>query len=104
MKCIIFQKFTFNYLFFLSFLVVSIIRKKVQEPLFEFKQSKSKYFYLLYVVILSHFLAIIPFLINKYLTKKRKEKQENEGPKNNIKNKINYIYNDDNNIKKGFLK
>ena len=60
MKCIIFQKFTLNYFFFLSFLIVSIIRKKVQEPLFEFKQSKSKYFYLMFEAILSHFLAI-PF-------------------------------------------
>ena len=85
MKCIIFQKFTLNYLFLLLFLAVSIFRKKVQKPLFESMQKKAMYFFLMYIVILSYFLAIIPFLIVKYLSKRRNKKEESENPKNNIK-------------------
>ena len=104
MKCIIFQKFTLNYLFLLLFLIVSICRKKIQGPLFESMQKKSMYFFLTYIVILSYFLAIIPFLIVKYLSKRRNKKEESENPKNNIKNKIIFIYTRDNPTIKHLLK
>ena len=82
MKCIIFQKFTLNYLFFLGFLVISIIRSVLTDPLFEFKNTKAQYFLLMYMAVLSHFLSIIPFLISKYLSKKKNENQENEKQEN----------------------
>ena len=92
MKCIIFQKFTLNYLFFLFFLVISIIRKRLTDPLFEHKNKKSEYFLLMYVAVLSHFLAIIPFLIRKYLSKRKNENQENEKPLDINSNKIVFIH------------
>ena len=82
MKCIIFQKFTLNYLFFLGFLVISIIRSVLTDPLFEFKNTKTQYFLLMYMAVLSHFLSIIPFLISKCLSKRKNENQENEKQEN----------------------
>ena len=82
MKCIIFQKFTLNYLFFLFFLVILIIRSLLKDSLFEHKNTKSEYFLLMYMAVLSHFLAIIPFWISKYLSKRKNENQENEKQEN----------------------
>ena len=104
MKCIIFQKFTLNYLFLLLFLAVSIFRKKVQKPLFESMQKKAMYFFLMYIVILSYFLAIIPFLIVKCLSKRRNKKQQSEKALNNIENKTSYLHNKDKYAKKFFFK
>ena len=104
MKCIIFQKFTLNYLFLLLFLAVSIFRKKVQKPLFESMQKKAMYFFLMYIVILSYFLAIIPFLIVKCLSKRRNKKQQSEKALNNIENKTSYLHNKDKYAKKIFFK
>ena len=104
MRCIIFQKFTLNYLFLLLFLVVSICRKKIQAPLFDSTHSKAMYFFLTYIVILSYFLAIIPFLIVKCLSKRRNKKQESKKAKNSIVNKIRYIYNKDKYAIKNFFK
>ena len=104
MKCIIFQKFTLNYLFLLLFLAVSIFRKKVQKPLFESMQKKAMYFFLMYIVILSYFLAIIPFLIVKCLSKRRNKKQQSEKALNNIENKTSYLHNKDKYAKKYFFK
>ena len=104
MKCIIFQKFTLNYLFLLLFLAVSIFRKKVQKPLFESMQKKAMYFFLMYIVILSYFLAIIPFLIVKYLSKRRNKKQQSEKALNNIENKTSYLHNKDKYAKNFFFK
>ena len=95
MKCIIFQKFTLNYLFFLFFLVISIIRKRLTDPLFKNKDTKSEYFLLMYVAVLSHFLAIIPFLISKYLSKRKNPNQENENNEKSLdikENKIEFIH------------
>ena len=92
MKCIIFQKLTLKYLLFLFFLVISISRKRLTGPLFESKDCKSEYFFLMYLSILSKFLTIIPFLISKYRSKGRNKEQENEQTMNNIKNKIVYIH------------
>ena len=104
MECIIFQKFTLNYLFLLLFLAVSIFRKKVQKPLFESMQKKAMYFFLMYIVILSYFLAIIPFLIVKCLSKRRNKKQQSEKALNNIENKTSYLHNKDKYAKKFFFK
>ena len=96
MKCIIFQKFNFNYLFLLFFLVVSIFRKKVQEPLFKPMHTKAMYFFLMYIVILSNFFAIIPYLIVKFLSKRRNKKKETEKSiNNNIDDKITFIHTKD---------
>ena len=58
----------------------------------------------MYIVILSYFLAIIPFLIVKCLSKRRNKKQQSEKALNNIENKTSYLHNKDKYAKKFFFK
>ena len=95
MKCIKFQKFTYQYFLFLCFFVISFIRRRLTEPLFENKNKKPQFFLLMYFAILSNFIAIIPFLISKYLSKRRNKYQENEKPINIIEKKIDYLHNEE---------
>ena len=105
MKFIIFQKFTWNYLFFLVFLFLSIIRKRLTDPLFEYKDTKSEYFLIMYTAIFCNYLTIIPFLISKFLSRRRRNKtQENENQINLIENKIEFIHTEDTNTNKNLFK
>ena len=63
------------------------------DPLFEGKNTKSEYFIIIYIDIISYFFAIIPFLISKYLSKRKNKKPENENPINIIEKKIDYLHN-----------
>ena len=91
MKVITFQKFNWNHTLFLAYLVVSMCRKRLTDPLFEFKVQKSGYFFEMYVSILSHYIAIIPQIITKYLSKSVSSEEKKD---KNRDNRFYYIYND----------
>ena len=88
MKFIIFGKFSYNHIFFLCYAIVVFFVKILDEIIFENNYKVSDQFYNMYVLILSRSLAIIPYLINKHLSKRRNIKTEE-----NFSDKgINYIY------------
>ena len=90
MKFIIFGKFSYNHIYFLCYAIVVFFVKILDEIIFENNYKVSYQFYNMYVLILSRSLAIIPYLINKHLSKRRNIKTEE-----NFSDKgINYIYND----------
>ena len=93
MKIITFQKFTWNHLFYIAYLIIARCRKLLTEPLLGEKTEKSGYFFLMYNTVLSQFLSIIPYLIRKYLSKSVSTQERKEQNKDN---KLNYIYNDKN--------
>ena len=90
MKFIIFGKFSYNHIYFLCYAIVVFFVKILDEIILENNYKVSDQFYNMYVLILSRSLAIIPYLINKHLSKRRNIKTEE-----NFSDKgINYIYND----------
>ena len=91
MKFITFQKFSWNHILFFAYFVVSMCRKRLTDPLFEFKIQKSGYFFQMYVSILSHFIAIIPQIITKYLSRSVSSEEKKDKNKDN---RFYYIYND----------
>ena len=96
-KCIKFQGFSFNHLFFIFYFISSFIRKRIHELLFGDHIQISGFFYQMDINILSHFFSIIPFLISRYLTKRKKSKEEEEKIKKGKGTKyIKYIYTGDN--------
>ena len=88
MKFLIFGKFSFNHLYFLFYPLCSLGRDILTNFLDEHKVAKV--FYLMYIAILSRFLAFIPHLIEKKLSKKKKVEHKNEKGEH----KVGYIYND----------
>ena len=54
-------------------------------------------FYSAYLVILSRFLTVFPFLIYKKLSKSKREGENREAKKSKSEGEIDYIYNDKNN-------
>ena len=90
MKFIILGKFSFNHIYFLLYALFTISREILNKYLNENNNNISQYFYLMYITILSRFLAIIPHLINKRLSKRIKEESE----ENTNEKGIYYIYND----------
>jgi len=90
MKFIILGKFSFNHIYFLLYALFTITREILNKYLNENNNKISQYFYLMYITILSRFLAIIPHLINKRLSKRIKEESE----ENTNEKGIYYIYND----------
>ena len=93
MKIITFQKFTWNHLFYIAYLIIARCRKILTEPLLGEKTEKSGCFFLMYNTVLSQFLSIIPYLIRKYLSKSASTQERKDQNKDN---KLNYIYNDKN--------
>ena len=87
MKFLIFGKFSFNHIYFLFYPLFAII-KDILIAIFD-KHDISRYFFFMYLQILSRFLAIIPYLINKKLSKKKNVDQK----KKNKKHEVEYIYN-----------
>ena len=99
MKLIIFQKFNYNYIFFIFFLICCIVEAIIEvnnakEQKEINKKGKGHFFQvtILILVCLSDFLALIPYFIKQYLTKNKMEatikKDENES---NLRS--NFIYN-----------
>ena len=99
MKLIIFQKFNYNYIFFIFFLICCIVEAIIEvnnakEQKEINKKGKGHFFQvtILILVCLSDFLALIPYFIKQYLTKNKIEatikKDENES---NLRS--NFIYN-----------
>ena len=80
MKLIIFQKFNYNYIFFIFFLIfclvtaiIEIYAAKEQEKIN--KKGKGHFFQviILITICLSDFLALIPYYIKQHLTKNKNE-------------------------------
>jgi len=91
MKFIILGKFSFNHIYFLFYALFTVTREILNDYLREDSNIISQQFYLMYLTIISRYLAIIPHLINKRLSKRINQEQ----PKENTNEKgIYYIYND----------
>ena len=99
MKLIIFQKFNYNYIFFIFFLICCIVEAIIEvnnakEQKEINKKGKGHFFQVTILILacLSDFLALIPYFIKQYLTKNKIEatikKDENES---NLRS--NFIYN-----------
>ena len=86
MKFIIFGKFSLNHIYFLFFPICVHINSRLSNVLD--KTSVSKSFYSLYVQILSRFLAFIPYIINKQLSKRKNAKNKDK----NNEHDVNYIF------------
>jgi len=89
MKFITFQKPNLNYLFFIAYFATILFKDYLSKEVFEVT-ALSGLFFQTYFTILSHALAIIPFLISKYLSRKKKNSQE----KSIIDNTIILIHKD----------
>ena len=97
MKLIIFGKFSFKHIYFLFYAISTFLTTLFSELLFEYSEIYTLYFYQMYLLTLANFISIIPFLINRKLTKRIN--QEKIEQKDNIADKkINVIYNIKNNI------
>ena len=93
MKCITFQPFSFNHLFFLLYFIVGFTRKRIQHFLFGDVVQISGFYYQMYINILSYLLNIIPFLVIKYRSKSKiNNNEEDLATKNN--SSIEFIYTD----------
>ena len=98
MKFIIFGKFSFNHIYFLFYPLCTLARDLLTDTLN--KKQIARHFYLMYIAILSQFLAFIPYLIHKRLSKRKNE----ENIIQNREYKVEYIYNDNKrNISKGLI-
>ena len=108
-KYLFFQKPRLIHLLFLFFFIFSLIKKTFQNIFNNQKTNLYTNMIYIYIYDISDFLALIPFIIMKKMTKKEKEP---ENDKNNIfqKNesnapKIFYIYSSEEKAKiKGFYK
>ena len=74
-----------NHIYFLFFPICVHINSRLSNVLD--KTSVSKSFYSLYVQILSRFLAFIPYIINKKLSKRKNAKNKDK----NNEHDVNYI-------------
>ena len=98
MKLIIFGKLSFNDLYFLYYAISSLIRAIFSDILFNNYFYNPRYFYSMYLVTISRYFSIIPFLINKKLTK-GKEGKIKEQKKIIIDNNANNLNNGQKSIK-----
>ena len=89
MKIITFQKFSLNHILFLAYFIISFCRKRLTNEIFNYEPEKSGYFFLMFQTILSHSLAIIPFMFSKYLSKRKKDEKQKQNENEGI---IEYIY------------
>lgn len=91
MKFIIFGKFSFNHIYFLFYALSTFISRILWENLFDNNiDNVAKNFCSMYMIVFSLYLAVIPYLINKRLSKSNTNQidgKENENP-----NEVYYIY------------
>ena len=95
MTLFVFQKFSFNHIFFIFQFIVTFMREGCKKPLFGKEAHPSSFFYKMFITNISHFLTLIPLLIIRCLSKG--EKEENKERINNDDLKINddeLIYNE----------
>ena len=101
MRLIIFQKFNYNYIFFIFYLICcvveAIIEKNIEEEQAKINEKEKGNFFKVVILItlcLSDFLALIPYYINKLLTKnKNKTITVKDKDKSSISNNDIFIYN-----------
>ena len=91
MKFIIFGKFSFNHIYFLFYALSTFISRILWENLFDNNiDNVAKNFDSMYMIVFSLYLAVIPYLINKRLSKSNTNQingKENENP-----NEVYYLY------------
>ena len=94
MKCITFQKFSINHIFFLCYFICSFIRQRLKKPLLGDKRQLTGYFYEMYLTQLSHYYTVIPLLIMKCLSKSEKQDSKIGKHRGNssTSTNINYLY------------
>ena len=95
MKYLIFGKFSFNHIYFLLYAIFAFTREVMKDYLKGNEVASN--FYSAYLVILSRFLTVFPFLIYKKLSKSKREGENREAKKSKSEGEIDYIYNDKNN-------
>ena len=95
MKYLIFGKFSFNHIYFLLYAIFAFAREVMKDYLKSNEVARN--FYSAYLVILSRFLTVFPFLIYKKLSKSKREGENREAKKSKSEGEIDYIYNDKNN-------
>ena len=93
MKFIIFGQFSFSHVYFLCYACFTLIPEILRDELYGNNNKISQYFYNMYLSILSRILSLIPYFINKKLTKSKKEELK-EKKKNISAFDINFIYTD----------
>ena len=74
MELITFGKFNFNHIYFLFYAVNTLIRSIFSDLLFDNTRDDCHHFYSMYLIILSRSLSLIPYLINKKLSKRKNKK------------------------------
>ena len=102
MKLIICQKFNYNYVFFIFFLISCFAQAILEIYIFkeqvDFIKNTKAYFYKIVILLstfLSDFLAIIPYFIKKYLTKnKNKIIMVADADTSSSRKDSSFIYND----------
>ena len=86
MKYLIFGKFSLNHIYFLFYPFIMMIQKLLEDNL-KGNAIAKKFFYV-YLAILSNLFSVIPFIIYRKLSKRKKVEKENKA-----RNDIDYIYN-----------
>ena len=99
MKFLIFQKLTYNHIFFIFYLIfcviIAILETYTKKKKTEINKDNGGYFYqiiILIVIFLSDFLSIIPYSIKKCLAN-NKTKTMTDEVKSPLKNNEDFIYN-----------
>ena len=88
MKFIIFGKFSWNHIYFLFYPICGLINNRLTNNLD--KNSVSRSFYFFYIQLLSRFIAFIPYIINRQLSKRKNAEKKDK----NRENEFKYIYNE----------
>ena len=100
MKFLIFQKLTYNHIFFIFYLIFCVIQAILEtysnKKQTEINKDNGGHFYqiiILIVTFLSDFLSIIPYYIKKCLANNnQKTKILNKGGETPLRNNDDYIY------------
>ena len=95
MAIIIFRKFNLKHIYFICYALCTFIHGVLSGFLYKGIYTISSNFYSMYITILSRFLSLIPYFINKSLTTSQKDKskeKENNGDISDLE--IDYIYSD----------
>ena len=99
MKLLIFQKLTYNHIFFIFYLIfcviIAILETYTNKKQTEINKDNGGHFYqiiILIVTFLSDFLSIIPYFIKKCLAN-NKTKTMTDEVKSPLKNNEDFIYN-----------